>query len=66
MNGIDIVNNVPANASIEVQDLVAMIKADTQHLAEALKNGNRVHAHGFVDAIIDNCRELEDINNAQF
>jgi hypothetical protein len=43
------------------EDFRIMIKADTEHLADALKGGNRVLAHGFVDAIIDTCRELEDL-----
>lgn len=44
-----------------IEDLKAMIKADTDHLATALENGDRVHAHQFVDAIIDNRRELQDL-----
>lgn len=42
------------------KDLVVMIQADAGHLAEALRTGHRVQAHGFVDAIVDNMRELED------
>ena len=43
------------------KDLAVMIKADTVHLAEALNAGHRVQAHGYVDSITDNKRELEDI-----
>lgn len=45
----------------QTEDLKAMILADLTHLAEALNKGNRTHAHQFVDAIIDNKRELEDL-----
>jgi len=48
-----------------IQDLKDMIEADTQRLAQALASGHRVEAHGFVDAIIDNGRELEDRQRAQ-
>lgn len=43
-----------------IADLKVMIEADAGHLAEALLRGDRVIAHGFVDSIIDNRRELED------
>lgn len=44
-----------------VDDLKAMIEADAGHLADALAKGNRVIAHQYVDAIIDNRRKLEDL-----
>jgi hypothetical protein len=43
-----------------IKDLKEMVKADTGHLAAALERGERVRAHRFVDAIIDNCREIQD------
>jgi acetyl-CoA carboxylase beta subunit len=42
-------------------DLDIMIKADAGHLVAALENGDRVLAHGFVDSIIDNSRQKEDV-----
>lgn len=47
-----------------IEDLKVMIEADAGHLAKALVQGNRTLAHGFVDAIIDNRRELEDTERA--
>lgn len=44
------------------EDLRVMIKADREHLAEALAAGHRVQAHEFVDSIIENQRQLEDLN----
>jgi len=49
----------------KIEDLKAMIEADAQHLANALATGHRVQAHGFVDAIIDNTRLLEDIQRGE-
>lgn len=48
-----------------ITELKAMIEADARNLAEALTTGHRVHAHRYVDAIIDNSRELEDRQLAQ-
>lgn len=48
-----------------IEDLKVMIEADAQHLAAALASGQRVQAHGFVDAIIDNTRELEKVQRQQ-
>lgn len=45
-----------------IEDLKVMIEADAGHLAGALLQGDRVLAHGFVDAIIDNRRQLEDLS----
>ena len=41
-------------------DYRAMIAADKDQLKRALENGERVNAHGCVDAIIDTQQELED------
>lgn len=46
-----------------IEDLKVMIIADREHFEEALRNGKRVQAHGFVDAIIDNVRKLQDLVN---
>lgn len=46
-----------------IEDLKVMIKADTEHLNEALKEGARTEAHRFVDAIIDNTRQLQNIDS---
>lgn len=43
-----------------IEDLKVSIAADREHLAKAIDRGDRVLAHGFVDAIINNQRELED------
>jgi hypothetical protein len=48
-----------------IKDLKVTIEADAQHLAQALANGQRAIAHGFVDAIIDNSRQLEELQRAQ-
>jgi hypothetical protein len=45
-------------------DLRIMIKADQDHLVKAVDHGDRVLAHGFVDAIINNQRELEDLTGS--
>jgi hypothetical protein len=45
-----------------IEDLKVMIAADTKHLEKALERGDTTHAHGFVDAIIGNRRQLEDIS----
>jgi hypothetical protein len=47
-----------------IKDLQVMIEADAGHLAKALVQGDRTLAHGFVDAIINNRRELEDMERA--
>lgn len=44
-----------------IKDLEVMIKADTEHLAKAIEQDDRVLAHGFVDSIINLKRELEDL-----
>jgi hypothetical protein len=43
-----------------IEDYKEMIKADMGHLYKALENGQRVHAHQYVDAIIDNAQLIED------
>jgi protein associated with RNAse G/E len=45
-------------------DLRVMIRADQDHLVKAVDRGDRVLAHGFVDSIIDNQRELEDLTGS--
>lgn len=42
-----------------IEELKAMIAADKEHLAKQVAAGNRVVAHGHLDAIIDNSRQLE-------
>jgi hypothetical protein len=44
-----------------IDDYKVMIDADARHLVKALERGDRVAAHGFVDAIIDNSRNVEDV-----
>lgn len=44
-----------------IADLKEMIEADKEHLIKAVANGDRHEAHGFVDSIIDNQHELEDL-----
>lgn len=44
-----------------VEDLKVMAEADMEHLMEALSKGDRVHAHTFVDSLIDSVRRIEDI-----
>lgn len=41
--------------------LTRMIAADRAHLLRAVSRGDRVHAHQFVDSIIDLQNQLEDI-----
>lgn len=43
-----------------LNDLNVMREADLEHLAEALRKGQRVEAHGFVDSIINLSRQIED------
>jgi hypothetical protein len=43
------------------EDLKVMIEADMGHMISNLSRGNRVLAHGHLDAIIDNARELENV-----
>lgn len=43
------------------EDLRVMIKADREHLDEAIERGNRTEAHRHLDSIIDNQWELEDL-----
>lgn len=43
------------------RDYQDMIEADAKHLVKALENGDRVIAHRFVDAIINNRRLLENL-----
>lgn len=50
----------------QAKDLEVMIKADAGHLAEALAKGRRDEAHGYVDAILGNQRELEDLTGSYF
>jgi hypothetical protein len=47
------------------RDYEVMIEADKGHLAKALAEGRRVHAHEYVDAIINNQRLLEDLETTQ-
>lgn len=47
-----------------IADLKVMIEADKKHLATAIERGDRVHAHQFVDSIIENSRALQDLINA--
>lgn len=47
-----------------IEDLKTAITADAQHLANALAKGQRDIAHGFVDSIIDNTRQLEDLQKS--
>lgn len=44
------------------EDLKVMVEADIQHLMRALERGDRALAHGFVDAIINNRRQMEDLS----
>lgn len=48
-----------------IADYKIMIKADHEHLLAALAQGNRTHAHSFVDSIIDRQREIEDLQRDQ-
>lgn len=43
------------------EDLKVMIQADMGHMIKHLSRGDRVLAHQFVDSIIDNTRELENV-----
>lgn len=52
------------NKEQSLEDLREMISADAQHLAEAILAGDRVQAHTFLDAVIDNRRQLEDLLNS--
>jgi hypothetical protein len=45
--------------------ITGMIEADLGHLRRALEEGERVEAHGLVDAIIDSLRRLEDLTSAK-
>lgn len=51
--------------TILLVDLPVMIEADKEHLAKAVERGDRTHAHRFVDAIIDNQRQLEDLRGSE-
>jgi hypothetical protein len=53
-------NDQPTTQDV-INDYRVMIKADADHLAGALESGNRSEAHRFVDAIIDNEQEIEDL-----
>lgn len=49
----------------KVINLTKAISADRAHLLRAVSNGDRVHAHQFVDSIIDLQNELEDLIGGQ-
>ena len=52
---------MPITKEQQAAEYREMIQANAEHLRKALKHGDRVLAHGFVDAIIDNSRLLGDL-----